>query len=247
MKTSILKTFHALGVVLRRRPLACATAGFLATLPPEIYQRAAHPGLEHSLLVQAAWTLPFLACQVWLAMALGRASSPVLQPQVSLARAFGRVLGSQILLGLQASPWLVLGLLPGLMALVLAHPVTRASMILPGLLLILGLGPGGVFFLRRLASPAMILWQGAGLVESLQASRALAKGRELKVLAFILVFEAASILLGEIPGLFEDFPPILLALDALFLPAGFFLETAWVPGLYRYLKEGQAYNQVDSN
>ncbi len=224
--------------VLKRRPLRFWGLGLLSSLPLDLllgWKSFSNPA---QLLLQAAYTPVYLACQVVLLGWLGPDLIPGLRPSQGPLKSTLRTVGSQLMLAFLVLPWCVAGALPGLALMALANLKTLPGLLACAALLLAGLVPAFAYFYRRGLAPALVVWEGAGARQSLLASRDRVAGRDFTFLRVFLVFGVLSNLADVLPGLAQPGAGLSTGFVAACLacrPLSLWLDTVWMALLYRRL------------
>lgn len=195
----------------------------LATLPPDLFNDALGYDMmaPQGYLAEILWFPVFTLCQLALLRALHtEGGSPPLT-----ARMLASALGAELLLGLRFCAVILLWALPSIVLLSIfgLEPVWARCLL--ALSALLGAIPCIAWILRRLFTPAIVLWQGLNASEAIAESARLSQGKLKKLLVPLLILNGIGLILEGIGSLWEPFSLISLPLSFVF--GNFAIIWAW--------------------
>jgi hypothetical protein len=214
----------------QEHPLELFLLAALATLPPELYSEAKQWDAlnPYANFLELLWYPFSIYAELRILRQIGRSlNAEAGSPALSL-QAMASSLGAELLFSLRFASLILLCLLPALLLLSIAGLESHWSQLGIALLLLAGSIPATDYFLRRLFTSPIVLWQGLKASAALEESARLCRGKMKQILPNLLLWSALSMILENLGG-------ISLPLTLLALPLSFILNTVLLAWCYHIL------------
>jgi hypothetical protein len=225
----VTSAWRLLWLTLKEHWLEALGLALLATLPAEILNTAMNWGAMDpgSYLAEAAWLPVTMLCQLALLRRMGRILNPESGSPQLRGSALASAIGAEFLISLRFCVVVLLWALPALIFLSIFGLEAVWARVIFALLALLASIPCLLYMLRRLLSPAVVLWQGLKASASLDESARLTAGKLSSVIWPLIVMNGIGLILE---GLSDSLP-----FEAFSLPLSFLLSSAALAWSYRIL------------
>jgi len=222
--------FSLLGRGLRQYPLLLLGLAILASWPTEILGEAMGWSMMDAggYLAEALWFPVFMLCQLAMLRRMGRGLNPSAAQVPLRPGILGSALAAEILLSLRFCVVIFLWALPSLLLLSLIGLEPLWARIVLAMVAAASAFPCVLWILRRLFTPAVILWQGLGASAAIDESARLSQGKMRQVLWPLIALNGIGLILEGVSGLLESGGLVAL-------PLSFILGNASIALAYRIL------------